>query len=36
MDGAIKLFHDKRKLKQHMTTKPPLQKIHQGILETEN
>jgi hypothetical protein len=24
IDGAIKIFHDKQKLKQHMTTKPPL------------
>jgi hypothetical protein len=23
-DGAIKVFHDKQKLQQHMTTKPPL------------
>jgi hypothetical protein len=27
IDGAIKVFHDKQKLKQYMTTKPPLQKI---------
>jgi hypothetical protein len=27
IDGAIKLFHDKQKLKQYMTTKPSLQKI---------
>jgi hypothetical protein len=27
IDGAIKLFHDKQKLKQYMITKPPLQKI---------
>jgi hypothetical protein len=27
--GAIKDFHDKQKLKQYMTTKPPLQKILQ-------
>jgi hypothetical protein len=26
VDGAIKVFHDKQKLKQYMTTKPPLQK----------
>jgi hypothetical protein len=26
IDGAIKVFHDKQKLKQYMTTKPPLQK----------
>jgi hypothetical protein len=36
IDGAIKVFHDKQKLKQHMTTKPPLQKILEGILHTEN
>jgi hypothetical protein len=35
-DGAIKSFHDKQKLKQYMTTKPPLQKILQGILHTES
>jgi hypothetical protein len=31
-DGAIKIFHSKQKIKQYMTTKPPLQKIIQGIL----
>jgi hypothetical protein len=36
IDGAIKDSHDKQKLKQYMTTKPPLQKILQGILHTEN
>jgi hypothetical protein len=35
IDGAIKVFHNKQKLKQYMTTKPPLQKILQGILHTE-
>jgi hypothetical protein len=35
-DGAIKVFHDKQKLKQYMTTKTLLQKILQGILHTEN
>jgi hypothetical protein len=35
-DGAIKIFHDKQKLKQYMTTKPPLQKILQGILHIED
>jgi hypothetical protein len=34
--GAMKVFYDKHKLNQHMTTKPPLQKILQGILHTEN
>jgi hypothetical protein len=36
IDGATKVFHDKQKLKENMTTKPPLQKILQGILHTEN
>jgi hypothetical protein len=36
IDGAIKIFPDKQKLKQYMTTKPSLQKILQGILHTEN
>jgi hypothetical protein len=36
IDGTIKVFHGKQKLKQYMTTKPPLQKILQGILHTEN
>jgi hypothetical protein len=36
IDGAIKIFHDEQKLKQHMTTKPPLQNILQGILHTED
>jgi vacuolar-type H+-ATPase catalytic subunit A/Vma1 len=34
--GLIKVFHDKQKLKQYMTTKPPLQKSFQGILHTES
>jgi hypothetical protein len=36
IDEAIKVFRDKQTLKQYMTTKPPLQKILQGILHTEN
>jgi hypothetical protein len=36
IDRAIKVFQDKQKLKQYVTTKPPLQKILQGILHTEN
>jgi hypothetical protein len=36
IDGTIKVFHDKQKLKQYMTTKPALQKILQGILNTES
>jgi hypothetical protein len=27
IDGEIKVFNDKQKLKQYITTKPPLQKI---------
>jgi hypothetical protein len=27
IDGAIKIFHDKQKLKQYMITKPSLQKM---------
>jgi hypothetical protein len=34
--GAIKIFQNKQKLKQCMTTKPPLQMILQGILHTED
>jgi hypothetical protein len=36
IDGAIKVFHDKQKLKQYMTKKLPIQKILQGILHIEN
>jgi hypothetical protein len=36
IDGAIKVFHDKQKLKQYVTSKPPVQKILQGILHTES
>jgi hypothetical protein len=36
IDEAIKVFHDKQKLKQYMTTKPPLQKILQGILHIKS
>jgi hypothetical protein len=36
IDGVINVFHDKQKLKQYMATKPPLQKILQGILHTED
>jgi hypothetical protein len=32
----MKVFQDKQKLKQYMTTKPPLQKILQGIQHTED
>jgi hypothetical protein len=31
VDGAIKVFHDKQKLKEYVTTRPPLQNILQGI-----
>jgi hypothetical protein len=33
---VIKIFHDKQKLKQYMSTKLPLQKILQGIPHTED
>jgi hypothetical protein len=36
IDGAIKNFHNKQKLKQYMTTKPPLREILHGILCTED
>jgi hypothetical protein len=36
IDGVIEIFHDKQKHNQYMTTKPPLQKILQGILHTED
>jgi hypothetical protein len=36
IEGTIKVFHDKQKLKQYMTIKPPLQKILQGILHIDN
>jgi hypothetical protein len=36
IDGAIKVFHDKQKEKQNVTTKPPLQRNLQGILHTES
>jgi hypothetical protein len=36
IDGAIKIFHKNQKLKQYMTTKPPLQETLQGILYTED
>jgi Mg2+/Co2+ transporter CorB len=36
IDRVIKVFHNKQKLKQYMTTKPTLQKILQGILHTES
>jgi inner membrane protein involved in colicin E2 resistance len=35
-EGEIKTFQDKQKLKQHVTTKPPQQKILVGILHTED
>jgi hypothetical protein len=34
IDGGIKFFHNKQKLKQYMTIKPPLQMIIQGIWHT--
>jgi hypothetical protein len=35
-EGEIRTFHDKQKLKQCMTTKPPLQKILKRILHKED
>jgi hypothetical protein len=35
IDGGIKVFQDKQKLKQYMNTKPQLQEILRGILHTE-
>jgi hypothetical protein len=31
----MKTFHNKEKLKEFMTTKPPLQKLFKGLLHTE-
>jgi stress-induced morphogen len=36
IDGTIKAFNDKQKLKQHTTIKPSLQKILQDTLQTES
>jgi hypothetical protein len=36
IDGAIKIFHDKQKVKQYLIIKLPLQKILQGILHTKD
>jgi hypothetical protein len=36
IDGGIKIFHNKQKLKQYMTIKSALQKILQGILQIED
>jgi hypothetical protein len=36
ISGGKNIFHNKQKLKQYMTTKPPLQKILKGILHTED
>jgi hypothetical protein len=35
IEGEIKTFHNKQKLKEFMTTKPLLQKILSGILHIE-
>jgi hypothetical protein len=35
IEGGIKTFHDKQKLKQYMTTKKPLQ-ILKGILHKQD
>jgi superfamily I DNA and RNA helicase len=36
INGAIKVDHDKQKLKKYMTIKTPLKKILQGILHIES
>jgi hypothetical protein len=36
INRSIKIFHDRQKLKQYVTTKLPLQKILQAILHTES
>jgi hypothetical protein len=36
IDGAIKIFHYKKKLKQYMFTKSPLWNILQGMLPIED
>jgi hypothetical protein len=36
IDRAMKVFHDKQKLKQYITKNPPLQQSLQGILHTES
>jgi hypothetical protein len=36
IDGAVKVFHYKQKLKQYKTIKRQLQKTLQGILHTKN
>jgi hypothetical protein len=36
IDGAIKVFHKKQKLKQYMTTKPPLQRYFQEFYTLES
>jgi hypothetical protein len=36
LEGGIKIFYNKQKLKQYMTTKPPLQKFLKIILHREN
>jgi hypothetical protein len=36
IDGTIKILHNKQKLKQYITIKPPIQKILQRILYTED
>jgi hypothetical protein len=36
IDGEVKVFQEKQKLKQYMTTKPLLQKILQGNIHRED
>jgi hypothetical protein len=35
IEGEVKTFHHKQKLKEFMTSKPALQKILKGIIHTE-
>ena len=35
MEGEIKSFQDKRKLKEYISTKPALQEMLKGLLEEE-
>jgi hypothetical protein len=36
IDGGIKVFHNKQKLKQYMTTKPPLHKVLKGNIHIKD
>jgi hypothetical protein len=36
IEGGIKVFHNKQKLKQYMTTKPPLHKVLKGNIHIKD